>query len=93
MKNILVPILKKESKKLPYDIDGIIVTDNGKHIRNKTKNPKYAFAFKELLEDQIMDTEITDIEWRVSKDGLIKPGIHIKPTVIGGIKITHVNRT
>ena len=42
---------KQESK---YDIDGIIITDNGKHTRNKTKNPKYAFAFKELLEDQIM---------------------------------------
>ena len=37
-----------------------------------------------------MDTEITDIEWRVSKDGLIKPRVHIKHTIIGGIKITHV---
>jgi NAD-dependent DNA ligase len=81
---------KKRKQESKYDIDGIIITDNGKHIRNKTKNPKYAFAFKELLEDQIMDTEITDIEWRVSKDGLIKPRIHIKPTIIGGIKITHV---
>ena len=81
---------KKRKQESNYDIDGIIVTDNSKHTRNKTKNPKYAFAFKELLEDQIMDTEITDIEWRVSKDGLIKPRVHIKPTIIGGIKITHV---
>jgi len=81
---------KKRKKESNYDIDGIIVTDNSKHTRNKTKNPKYAFAFKELLEDQIMDTEITDIEWRISKDGLIKPRVHIKETIIGGIKITHV---
>ena len=81
---------KKRKQESNYDIDGIIVTDNGKHTRNKTKNPKYAFAFKELLEDQIMDTEITDIEWRISKDGLIKPRVHIKATIIGGIKITHV---
>ena len=81
---------KKRKQESKYDIDGIIVTDNGKYTRNKTKNPKYAFAFKELLEDQIMDSEITDIEWRVSKDGLIKPRVHIKPTIIGGIKITHV---
>ena len=81
---------KKRKKDSNYDIDGIIVTDNSKHNRNKAKNPKYAFAFKELLEDQIMDTEITDIEWRISKDGLIKPRVHIKETIIGGIKITHV---
>ena len=81
---------KKRKLESKYDIDGIIVTHNGDHERNKSKNPKYAFAFKELIEDQILTTEITDIEWRVSKDGLIKPRIHIKPTIIGGIKILHV---
>jgi DNA ligase (NAD+) len=81
---------KKRKKESEFDIDGIIVTDNGNHTRNKSKNPKYAFAFKELLEDQIVETEITDIEWRVSKDGLIKPRVHVKPTVIGGITIIHV---
>ena len=33
---------------------------------------------------------VTDIEWRISKDGLIKPRVHVKPTIIGGITITHV---
>jgi len=81
---------KKRKLESLYDIDGIIVTDNNKHQRNNDGNPKYAFAFKELLEDQIIITEITDIEWRVSKDGLIKPRVHVKPTVIGGITIMHV---
>jgi len=81
---------KKRKEESYFDIDGIIITDNNKHLRNKDGNPKYAFAFKELLEDQIILTEITDIEWRVSKDGLIKPRVHVKPTVIGGITITHV---
>ena len=81
---------KKRKLEALYDIDGIIVTDNNKHQRNNDGNPKYAFAFKELLEDQIIITEITDIEWRISKDGLIKPRVHVKPTIIGGITITHV---
>jgi NAD-dependent DNA ligase len=73
-----------------YDIDGIIITDNNKHERNIDGNPKYSIAFKELLEDQIVETEVTDVEWRVSKDGLIKPRVHVKPTIIGGITIVHV---
>ena len=46
--------------------------------------------FDLLLEGQIVETEVTDVEWRVSKDGLIKPRVHVKPTVIGGITIIHV---
>ena len=87
---LLSTYLKKRKREADFDIDGIIITDNNKHPRNKEGNPKYACAFKELLDDQIMLTEVTDIEWRISKDGLIKPRVHVKPTIIGGITITHV---
>lgn len=88
--DILSSHLKKRKKETLYDIDGIIITDNNKHERNTDGNPKYSIAFKELLEDQIVETEVTDVEWRVSKDGLIKPRVHVKPTIIGGITIIHV---
>ena len=81
---------KERKKESNYDIDGIIITDNKKYNRNKIGNPKYAFAFKELLEDQIVETEVTKVEWRISKDGYIKPRVHVKPTLISGITITHV---
>ena len=35
-----------------YDIDGVIVTNNKRHKRDNTGNPKYAFAFKVVLDDQ-----------------------------------------
>lgn len=88
--DVLSNHLKKRKKETLYDIDGIIITDNNKHERNIDGNPKYSIAFKELLEDQIVETEVTDVEWRVSKDGLIKPRVHVKPTIIGGITIVHV---
>ena len=44
---------KKRKQDSLFDIDGIIVSDNNKHQRNKDGNPKYSFAFKELLEDPI----------------------------------------
>lgn len=80
---------KERKKKSKYDIDGIIITDN-KIYKRTDGNPKHSFAFKELLEDQIVDTIVTDVEWRISKDGLIKPRVHVKPAQIGGITIKHV---
>lgn len=86
---VLSSYFKERKKKSKYDIDGIIITDN-KIYKRSDGNPKHSFAFKELLEDQIADTIITDVEWRVSKDGLIKPRVHVKPVKIGGITIKHV---
>lgn len=73
-----------------YVIDGIIVTDNVKHQRNITGNPKYAFAFKDVLEDQIAITEVLDVNWKISKDGYINPTLILKPVSIGGVTISRV---
>lgn len=87
--DVLSSYFKERKKKSKYDIDGIIITDN-KIYKRSDGNPKHSFAFKELLEDQIADTTVTEVEWRVSKDGLIKPRVHVKPVKIGGITIKHV---
>jgi len=82
--------LIKRKKESQYDIDGIIVVDDKNHIRNQSKNPKYGFAYKDILEDQIAETTVLFIEWNVSKDGYIKPRIHLKPVKVAGITIKHV---
>jgi|SaaInlStandDraft_7_1057024.scaffolds.fasta_scaffold01327_4 NAD-dependent DNA ligase len=75
--------LIKRKTKSKYKIDGIIVTNNDLHPMNEDNNPEYAFAFKDILEDQKAVTVIKKIEWNVSKDGYIKPTIIIKPVKIG----------
>jgi NAD-dependent DNA ligase len=82
--------LKKRKEKGEYDIDGLIITDNGKHKRNTSGNPKYSFAFKNLLEDQIVETDVIDVEWNISKDGLIKPRVNVKSVVIDGVSVNYV---
>lgn len=77
-------------KKAKYVIDGIIVTNNDKHKRNTSGNPKYAFAFKDVLADQIAQTEVVDVEWKISKDGYINPTLVLKPVEIGGVEISRV---
>jgi NAD-dependent DNA ligase len=88
--NFLSSYFKERKEKSKYDIDGIIITNNNEYDRNTSGNPKYSFAFKELIEDQIVETEIIDVEWRISKDGLIKPRVHVKPVKISGVTIMHV---
>jgi NAD-dependent DNA ligase len=80
-------IMRKKSK---YDIDGIIVTNNIKHKRNTSGNPKYAFAFKDVMEDQMKEAVVKDIDWKVSKDGKIVPTLILEPIEIGGVTIQRV---
>ena len=82
--------LKKRREESKYIIDGIIVTNNSIYERNIKSNPEYAFAFKDILEDQISEATIIDIEWNISKDGLIKPVLILNPVNIGGVTITRV---
>ena len=82
-------LLNRKSKS-KYIIDGIIVTSNDIQKRNTSGNPEYAFAYKDILEDQKAITEIIDVEWNVSKDGYINPTVIIKPVNIGGVTINRV---
>lgn len=82
--------LKERKKNKKYDIDGIIICDDNLYPVNGDKYPKYAFAYKELLEDTIVEAKVKDVEWRLSKDGLIKPRVLIEETLISGIKINYL---
>jgi len=87
---ILSEYFKKRRTESEYTIDGIIVTNNQSYERNKKSNPEYSFAFKDILEDQIIEATVLDIEWNISKDGLIKPVLILEPVEIGGVEISRV---
>jgi NAD-dependent DNA ligase len=73
-----------------YLIDGIIVTNNELHHRNEDGNPEYAFAFKDILEDQIAISTIIDVEWKVSKNGYLNPTVIIEPVSVCGVEIKRI---
>ena len=73
-------------KNYDYDIDGIIVADNKKYPRT-SKNPKHAFAFKTVLDDQIVESKVVNVIWSPSKDGYLKPKVQIQPVKLGGAVI------
>jgi NAD-dependent DNA ligase len=87
---ILSEYLKERRAESEYIIDGIIITNNDIHERNTNKNPEYAFAFKDILEDQKGISKVISVEWSISKDGYIKPVIIIEKILIAGVDIQRV---
>ena len=87
---LLSKYLVKRKEKSKYDIDGIIVTNNDLHTQNVDANPEYAFAFKDMLENQKVTATVKDVEWNISKDKRIKPVVIIDKVNIGGVDINRV---
>jgi DNA ligase (NAD+) len=68
-----------------YVIDGIVVIQNEVHERDETGNPKYSFAFKSLATQEQAEVTVIDIEWNISKDGLLKPLVLFPPIELDGV--------
>jgi len=82
----LSTLLQDWRKNHVYEIDGIIVSDDRVYPRT-TGNPDHSFAFKMVLSDQIAETHVVDVEWTASKDGYLKPIVHVQPVNVGGVTI------
>lgn len=81
-----------ENKRISdYEIDGIIIQTNKAYIRNIKDNPKYAFAFKMTITDNLIEAEVDKVEWNISKYKLLKPRIKIKPVNLNGVTITYAS--
>ena len=87
---LLSDYFKKRRTKSEYMNDGIIVTNDDEHKRNTNGNPSYAFAFKDILEDQKAKTKVKSIEWNISKDGYLIPTLLLEPVIISGVEIKRV---
>jgi NAD-dependent DNA ligase len=88
--NILSKYFLTRRTKSDYQLDGIIITTTELYKRNKIGNPDYAFAYKDILEEQKAITKIIDIEWNTSKDGYIIPTLILEPCAISGVEIKRV---
>ncbi len=71
----------------PFEIDGMIVHHDGEHKVVAGKNPAYAFAFKMLLTQETAEVVVSEIEWNISKDKLIKPTVIFEPVKMNGVVI------
>jgi len=85
---ILSELLLLWRENYDYEIDGIIIV-NDKIYSRPTKNPDYAFAFKMVLSENIVEAKVVDVIWTPSKDGYLKPRIQVEPILLGGVSIEY----
>jgi len=85
---ILSELLLLWRENYEYEIDGIIIVNDNIYPR-PTKNPDYAFAFKMVLSENIVEAKVVDVIWTPSKDGYLKPRVQIEQIMLGGVTIEY----
>lgn len=83
----LSDILKDWRQSYEYEIDGIIVSEDQIHPR-PAGNPDYAFAYKTAIEGNHAEVVVTDVIWKASKDGYLKPVVYFNPVRLSGVSIS-----
>jgi NAD-dependent DNA ligase len=79
-----------------YEIDGLIIEINDLSLQKKlgretsSNNPVWARAFKHPSFEQSAQSEIIGITWNISKQGYLKPTLHIKPVRLDGVTVSNV---
>lgn len=72
-----------------YILDGLVVSNNDASfpIIVGEKHPKYETAFKHDLEESIKPTKVIEVEWNISKNGLLKPTVIFEPVNLDGYNV------
>jgi DNA ligase (NAD+) len=92
--DFLIQVFKDFS--VDYEIDGLILEINDLTLQNKlgretsSNNPVWARAFKHPSFEQSAETDVIGISWNISKQGLLKPILHITPVKLDGVTVSNV---
>ena len=79
-----------------YEIDGLIIEINDLTLQDKlgrensSNNPVWARAFKHPSFEQSAETDVIGITWNISKNGLLKPVVHVNPIRLDGVTVSNV---
>ena len=79
-----------------YEIDGLIIEINNLSLQTNlgretsSNNPVWARAFKHPSFEQSAESDVIGISWNISKQGLLKPILHITPVRLDGVTVSNV---
>lgn len=92
--DLLIDLFHKFSTE--FEIDGLIIELNDLSLQDKlgretsSNNPVWARAFKHPSFEQSAETDVIGISWNISKQGLLKPILHINPVKLDGVTVSNV---
>jgi DNA ligase (NAD+) len=83
----------KSAKDGDFLVDGIVIEMDCPKERQAmgfqtNGDPKFAVAYKAQFDDAIVTTEVTKIDWNISKTGIIVPRVTYKPVQLNGTTCT-----
>lgn len=84
---------EKERTHFDYEIDGVVYRAN--EISEQTRlgetahHPRFAIAFK--FHGESAQTQLVDVEWSVSRSGIITPVAIVKPVFVSGATVTRAS--
>lgn len=82
--NLLSDILVNRRKNSDYIIDGIIIQHNKYYPINNSGNPEHSIAFKMMLKEQLAETIVLDVEWNITRYGILKPVVIYESVILDG---------
>ena len=92
--DLLIELFHKFSTE--FEIDGLIIELNRLDLQaqlgreTSSNNPVWARAFKHPSFEQSAETDVIGISWNISKQGLLKPILHITPVKLDGVTVSNV---
>lgn len=88
-----VEIFKDKVKKYDIPSDGLVLTyddqDYGISLGNTAKFPRHSIAFK--WKDEVAKTHLRDVDWKVSRTGLINPVAIFEPVELEGTIVSRAS--
>jgi DNA ligase (NAD+) len=76
----------KERANLPYDIDGIVIKADSKHLQDELgftgKSPRWAISYK--FKAERAETKLLSISYQVGRTGAITPVANLEPVQLAG---------
>lgn len=80
---------KKKKKKLPYEIDGIVIKVNSYKKQSilgyTSRFPKWAIAYK--FSNKNIVTKLLNVKFKIGRIGIVTPIAILKPVFLSGTKI------
>lgn len=79
-----------------YEIDGVVIEVNDLDLQKSlgretsSNNPLFSVAFKHPSFEQSAETDVIGISWNISKNGLLKPVVHVNPIRLDGVTVSNV---